>query len=91
MAAGLLFAYCRWVMAIVPSVLVRSSSVSPCTVAYRLAHSANSWPGDISPYGQANDRLSCSGTTMSAALSPAPPPARSALPNRPPLDWLSAR
>ena len=93
-------------MAIVPSARVRSSSVSPCTAAYLRAHRANSWPGDISPYGQANDRLSCSGTTMSpsavlpsagpapcaACPPPWPPgPRPSARPNRPPVDCDSAR
>src|SRR6266567_1345280 len=66
MAFGLALAYLRWVIAMDPSARVRSSSVSPLTIAYRRAHSANSWPGDISPYGQAKDRLSSSGTTTSA-------------------------
>jgi len=39
-ALGLRLAYCRWVIAIVPSALVRSSSRSPCTAAYRRAHNA---------------------------------------------------
>ena len=77
-----------------PSARVRSSSDSPYTLAYRLAHSANSWPGDMRPYGHANDRFSSSGTTTSAAGSvTAGPTARRGPPGRTgrPVLWLSAR